>query len=507
MSASENGHNVYVEGRTVRRGLGAKERSGLNDTVAVFALVVDSDNDKGKAWSPTVPVSLTVETSPGNKHFWLFLETALDPATAQKLGARLRAATNADDDTGNVCQPYRVAGTTNYPGKKKLERGRVVTGTRMLGLDDTLWTPARLEQEFPATTRTPTETQAPPPEDPSNFKVASKLADLPEGDLAEGITIDHLYPPEEIAALRAHGYTNDAIFKLTPKQTRKILGADPELIAAALAVIPHNDNDPHSENYWKEIEQPPGRNYMVRIGMAVKAACGEAGFPLFDKWRSRAPDYDADKVKKKWDGFHPTQIDVGTLFWLANKASPNWRAEFNARKGNSKGEAGGGTANDATTPVFDPWQPYIVPTFPLEILPPEVQDYVSSQSTIIGCDVSGMAMSALGTFSGATIILHSRCSATATGTPTRGCGFSSLPMPRNAKPQCSKQPHVRSSSARLTCADNTNTSCASTRKPKNKAKAKQNYQNQSRHRVMSCGTQPPKNARNSSPAVQRESPS
>src|SRR5262249_9226320 len=129
VAASEAGHNVYVEGRTVRRGLGAKHRGGLEDTVAVFALVVDSDNDKGKAWAPTVPISLTVETSPGNKHFWLFLGTALEPAPAQKLGARLRAATNADDDTGNVCQPYRVAGTVNSPGKKKLERGRVITPT------------------------------------------------------------------------------------------------------------------------------------------------------------------------------------------------------------------------------------------------------------------------------------------------------------------------------------------------------------------------------------------
>src|SRR5262249_32787330 len=132
LNASKSGHNVYIEGRTVRRGLGPKQRGGLEDTGAVFALVVDSDGDKGLAWSPTVPVSLAVETSPGNTHFWFFLEIALDPAPVQKLGARLRAATNADDDTGNVCQPYRVAGTTNYPGEKKRARGRVVTGTHTL---------------------------------------------------------------------------------------------------------------------------------------------------------------------------------------------------------------------------------------------------------------------------------------------------------------------------------------------------------------------------------------
>jgi hypothetical protein len=53
------------------------------------------------------------------------------------------------------------------------------------------------------------------------------------------------------------------------------------------------------------------------------------------------------------------------------------------------------------SPVFDPWQRYIVPAFPLDILPPVAQDYVQSQSAIIGCDISGLAMCVLSTFSGA----------------------------------------------------------------------------------------------------------
>src|SRR5262249_36526898 len=151
MSASAAGHNIYIEGRTVRPGLNGKQRGGLQDTIAVFAIVVDSDKDKDKAWTPTVPTSLAVETSPGNAHYWLFFEQALDPATGQALGERLRAATNADADTGNVCQPYRVAGTVNYPNEKKVARGRIVTWTRSLGFDPaTLWTPESFEQEFPA---------------------------------------------------------------------------------------------------------------------------------------------------------------------------------------------------------------------------------------------------------------------------------------------------------------------------------------------------------------------
>jgi len=151
VNASRAGHNVYVEGRTVRQGFTGKERGKLEDTVALFALVVDSDADKGIGWQPTVPVSLAVETSPGNAHYWFFLEQAVNHTTGQKLGERLRAATGADSNTGVVTQPYRVAGTVNYPSKKKLARGRTNSAaTRVMGFDpETLWSPELFDLEFP----------------------------------------------------------------------------------------------------------------------------------------------------------------------------------------------------------------------------------------------------------------------------------------------------------------------------------------------------------------------
>jgi hypothetical protein len=47
----EAGHNVYIEGRLVPASLRGSERGTLKDTVAVFALAVDSDADKGMGWS------------------------------------------------------------------------------------------------------------------------------------------------------------------------------------------------------------------------------------------------------------------------------------------------------------------------------------------------------------------------------------------------------------------------------------------------------------------------
>jgi hypothetical protein len=63
------------------------------------------------------------------------------------------------------------------------------------------------------------------------------------------------------------------------------------------------------------------------------------------------------------------------------------------------------TAQQPTKHVFDPWERYIVPMFPLDVLPEGVQKFIRSQSNIIGGDVSGLAMAGLATFSGA---LHHR---------------------------------------------------------------------------------------------------
>jgi RepB DNA-primase N-terminal domain len=132
--ASAAGLNVYIEGRLVRSDLRGKKRGELKDS-CTFALVVDSDADKGMGWIPPAGIrpTLTVETSPGNAQHWFFFERALSPKRAQRLGEDLRRVTGGDSDTGNPCQPYRVPGTANLVSKIKIARGRVITPTLFLG--------------------------------------------------------------------------------------------------------------------------------------------------------------------------------------------------------------------------------------------------------------------------------------------------------------------------------------------------------------------------------------
>jgi hypothetical protein len=71
--------------------------------------------------------------------------------------------------------------------------------------------------------------------------------------------------------------------------------------------------------------------------MAIYAATGdhEDGFRLFDDWSKKWPEYDAENTRKKRDQYEtspPTEIGAGTLFHLANEASPGWRLRPEASK-------------------------------------------------------------------------------------------------------------------------------------------------------------------------------
>jgi len=99
--------------------------------------------------------------------------------------------------------------------------------------------------------------------------------------------------------------------------------ADAKLVAAALAVIPNPPSLGWSE--WK------------RIGMATWHATGgsAAGFQAFDKWSQKWANYDADNTRKAWreiTNSPPTKIGAGTLFHLADKASPGWRDDVGDQK-------------------------------------------------------------------------------------------------------------------------------------------------------------------------------
>jgi hypothetical protein len=164
-------------------------------------------------------------------------------------------------------------------------------------------------------------------------------------------------------------------------------------VAAAVAVIPNGDLQ------WDDWN---------RVGMAIWAATnGSAeGFEAFDKWSQKARKYDARETSRKWSGYvrsPPTRIGFGTLKYLADQADPTWQEALCEEPPQGEPEGPRLSPDEPPPPtwVFDPWERYIVPPFPLDVLPADVGDFISNQAAIVGGDMSAMAMSTLATLSGA----------------------------------------------------------------------------------------------------------
>jgi Primase C terminal 2 (PriCT-2)/Bifunctional DNA primase/polymerase, N-terminal/Family of unknown function (DUF5906) len=75
----------------------------------------------------------------------------------------------------------------------------------------------------------------------------------------------------------------------------------------------------------------PGWENWNRLMMAIWAATGgsEEGFKIADRWCAKWKGYDAKDTRQRWEAISkspPNRIGAGTIFHLAGKASPGWRA-------------------------------------------------------------------------------------------------------------------------------------------------------------------------------------
>lgn len=63
------------------------------------------------------------------------------------------------------------------------------------------------------------------------------------------------------------------------------------------------------------------RTTWILLGMAVKAALGEPGFPVWDAWSQDSPKYRAKDTRTAWKSLKADgRVTVGTLFHLAHQA-------------------------------------------------------------------------------------------------------------------------------------------------------------------------------------------
>jgi uncharacterized protein CbrC (UPF0167 family) len=147
------GKNVYLELRIVRPGPPEERnrRGGLGATLRQIGMFADSDGDKDQKTVLGIEPTAVIETSPGNCHPWYVFNPAVNDAErARQLGFRLKAKFGGDKSSFVPVQPARLAGTINYPNRKKRERGRTPTSTSIRYLSGPRYTIAELESALPA---------------------------------------------------------------------------------------------------------------------------------------------------------------------------------------------------------------------------------------------------------------------------------------------------------------------------------------------------------------------
>ena len=162
--------------------------------------------------------------------------------------------------------------------------------------------------------------------------------------------------------------------------------ASPELIAAALAVVPNNDDK------WVDWN---------RVGMATWHATGaaEPGFDAFDTWSQKSKKYDAQRTRERWVHYSkspPTGVGAGTIIYLANKHAPGWRDKLQLFQpaADAPSIVPAQVADAPPRPV-DLWGVFTPPVLPTGLLPKVIEDFARVQATIMGADPAGLAVGAL----------------------------------------------------------------------------------------------------------------
>jgi hypothetical protein len=124
------------------------------------------------------------------------------------------------------------------------------------------------------------------------------------------------YPASDFSAAMPPVDASRANVDPERRPNKKLEADDIEVLAAAVDVIPNDING------WEDWNGAM---------MAIWAATGgsEEGFKIADRWCAKWEGYDAKDTRQRWEAIGkspPNRIGAGTIFYLADRASPGWRA-------------------------------------------------------------------------------------------------------------------------------------------------------------------------------------
>lgn len=134
----------------------------------------------------------------------------------------------------------------------------------------------------------------------------STLADLSQEDLPA------------ITEAQAREFAKEA-YQLIPADLR------PKSLGVGLRANMESANLPEQRGTFEAVEEAlvhilnDDLDYdsWVRIGMAIKGALADEGWPLFERWSQSSQKYDAKTTARSWRSFAPQRIGAGTIYKLA----------------------------------------------------------------------------------------------------------------------------------------------------------------------------------------------
>src|SRR5271157_5419887 len=119
--------NIYAPLAVMRPDLPRGDKGSERDVTAVLGAVIDHDADAGRNANEPHEAGYVIETSQrpvSNRQYFVLFDQPLSPVEAKPIVEGLHVAYGGDHGTKDLSHVWRVAGTLNWPNKKKLERGR-----------------------------------------------------------------------------------------------------------------------------------------------------------------------------------------------------------------------------------------------------------------------------------------------------------------------------------------------------------------------------------------------
>jgi RepB DNA-primase from phage plasmid/Family of unknown function (DUF5906) len=125
----EQHRNIYIPLAILAPDLPPRRKGDETQVVAVLGLVADFDDINAANYRERMPApaNYVIETSPGRFQAFLLFDEPLEPGRAKQVARLLKHCTGCDHGTADVSHVWRVAGTLNWPNKKKVDQGRSAT--------------------------------------------------------------------------------------------------------------------------------------------------------------------------------------------------------------------------------------------------------------------------------------------------------------------------------------------------------------------------------------------